>query len=113
MQEIKFRLMAAVAEVRSRDRSGTLCRGEQWGNRFLEALECLRVLLKNIKQIAAAAGCCQRLQGEIKDATFQLAGENPATAEPGWERQRAKERATSLPVLDLACNKTALDGDVI
>ena len=69
--------------------------------------------LKNIKQIAAATGCCQRLQGEIKDATYQLVGENPATAQPGWERQRGKERAKSLPVLDSACNKTALGGDVI
>lgn len=54
--------------------------------------------LKNIKQIAAATECCQRLQGEIKDATHQLVGENPATAESGRERQRGKERAKSLPV---------------
>lgn len=36
-------LPAAITVVSSRDANISLNRGEQWGNRFLEALECLRV----------------------------------------------------------------------
>lgn len=74
--------------------------------------------LKDIKLIAAASGCCQRLQGEIKDATSQLVGENPfhkglggnCRTRVGKTKRKGEGKVFAL---DSACNKIALGGDII
>lgn len=50
---------------------------------------------------------------EMTVATYQILGEKPAAAKPGWERQAGKERAKPLPILDPAGNTTGLGGDAI